>query len=335
MAAAADVAFYYPGWMWQDAGWVKSLALFFDQIALLVPDYMRGRPRLVDPAIAAGLEDAGLLRVLSPEALVDKEATEALAAAMVDLLAGGALDDLPDSGPFQELSWSRLGANGDPGLSEMLFEELTKRGLARDSEDGASVPLHPVVRGLVLVLLSQILRSAGPRLGLDLSPITDRADVHAALSQLLALPKPAPGTGQVVSFDLEVVGPDLEPVRLDEVLAFRAEHGSEFRAYARGLRRTVQELAGMPIEDQQALLEDRREEIREQAEALRRGPLRTLGAVAGVGLGLAGGTASAVAGDLVGGVLSAAAAAAGLTTAGAAPPMTPYSYLFAIRREFA
>jgi hypothetical protein len=33
---------------------VKSLALFFDEIALLVPDYMRDRPQLLDPAIVAG-----------------------------------------------------------------------------------------------------------------------------------------------------------------------------------------------------------------------------------------------------------------------------------------
>jgi hypothetical protein len=29
-------AFYYPGVIWHDASWVKSLALFFDEIALLV-----------------------------------------------------------------------------------------------------------------------------------------------------------------------------------------------------------------------------------------------------------------------------------------------------------
>jgi hypothetical protein len=334
-ASEPDVAFYYPGWLWEDPGWVKSLALFFDEVALLVPDYMRERPHFVDPAIATGLEEAGLLRVLSPETLVDREATEALATAMVDVLADGALDDLPDSGPFQELSWSRLGGYGDPGLAEMIFDELRKRKLARQSEDGVSVPLHPVARSLVLVLLAQILRSAGPRLGVDLSPITDRADVHAALSQLLTLPKAAPGPGQVVSFDLELVGPNLEPVPLDEVLAFRAEHGSEFRAYARGLRRTVRDLATVPREEHQALLDDRREEIREQAEALRRGPLRTLGATAGVALGLAGGTASAMAGDPLGGLLSAAAAATGVATALGAPTITSYSYLFAIGRQFA
>ena len=33
-----ETAFYYPGVIWRSADWVKSLALFFDKIALLVPD---------------------------------------------------------------------------------------------------------------------------------------------------------------------------------------------------------------------------------------------------------------------------------------------------------
>src|SRR5437899_2980536 len=38
-----EAAYYYPEWHWRsdDHGWVKSLLLFFDEIALLVPDYKR------------------------------------------------------------------------------------------------------------------------------------------------------------------------------------------------------------------------------------------------------------------------------------------------------
>ncbi len=56
MSDHQHVAFYYPGVIRRDPNWVKSLALFFDEIALLVPDYMRDRPQLLDPAIVAGLE---------------------------------------------------------------------------------------------------------------------------------------------------------------------------------------------------------------------------------------------------------------------------------------
>jgi hypothetical protein len=96
-----------------------------------------------------------LLQVFEPETFVDKEASEKLADAMSEVIASGALDDLADSGTaFAELSYSRLGGYGDPGLAKMIHEELKARGLARDTEDGVSIPLHPAVRSLVLVLLA-------------------------------------------------------------------------------------------------------------------------------------------------------------------------------------
>jgi hypothetical protein len=83
-----------------------------------------------------------------------------------------------------------------------------------------SIPLQPAVRSLVLVLLAQILRPYGARMGLDLSPVTDRPNVVTALTELLSLPD-APSTGSVVSFDMATVGVDFAPVPIDEVLDFR------------------------------------------------------------------------------------------------------------------
>jgi hypothetical protein len=329
-----DSAFYYPGVIWRDAGWVKSLALFFDEVSLLVPDYMRDRPLALDPAIAEPLQSAGLLRILSPENLVGKDASERLATAITDVIASGALDDLPRGGRFEELSWSRMGGLGDPGLAEMVFDELDKRGLARPSEDGASIPMHGMVRSLYLVLLTQILREAGPSMGLELSPATDRPEVQAGLVELLKLPAPSVGAGQVVTVDLEVVGPDLEAVPLDEVLEFRAAHGDEYRAYARRLREIVNHLSATPDDEYERILDERREEIREAGEALRRGPLKLLGSVAGIGLGIAGGVTTAITGDILTGALGAGAAASGITTL-PRRTTTAYSYLFAMRRQFA
>jgi hypothetical protein len=332
VSARTDTAFYYPGVIWHNASWVKSLALFFDDVALLVPDYMRERPLALDPAIAEPLQDAGLLRILSPERLVGQDATEMLATAMTDVIASGALDDLPRHGRFEELSWSRMGGAADPELARMIYEELQKRGLARPSEDGASIPMHGMVRSLYLVLLAQILREAGPSLGAELSPATDRPQIQQALVELLNLPAAEPGAGTVVSLDLQVVGPDLDPVPLDDVLAFRAEHGDEYRAYARRLRDVVHVLATTPAEEHDRVLADRREEVREAGDALRRGPLKTLGGVAGIGLGIAGGVISALTGNVLAGALGAGAAASGAATL-SGQPTTPYSYLFAMRRE--
>ena len=135
-AKLRELAFYYPNPMWSYGDWIKNLVLFFDGIALLVPKYMRRRPEEIDPAIVAGLKQHGLLEIIEPEKAVDKTATEKLAMAMTDVITSGALDDLAEEQTaFAELSMSRLGYYGDEGLYKMIFEELKKRGPARDSED--------------------------------------------------------------------------------------------------------------------------------------------------------------------------------------------------------
>jgi hypothetical protein len=127
-----EFAFYYPNPMWYHGDWMKSLILFFDGIALLVPSYMKRRPEEIDPAIVAGLKKYNLLKIIEPEKAVDRIATKKLATAMTDIIASGSLDSLAKPGSeFHELSMSRLGYYGDESLAKMIFEELKKRGLAR------------------------------------------------------------------------------------------------------------------------------------------------------------------------------------------------------------
>lgn len=49
--APTEIAYYYPEpyWLSDEGGWVKSLLLFFDEIAILLPSYMRGRHIRADP----------------------------------------------------------------------------------------------------------------------------------------------------------------------------------------------------------------------------------------------------------------------------------------------
>ncbi len=239
----ADVAFYYPGPVWHSGEWIKNLLLFFDGIALLVPDYLRDKPRRVDPVVAEPLIDAGLLHVLEPETILDKDATRRLADAFVPILESGALDQLSrDGSKFHELSYSRLGGFGDQALANDMLERLRAKGLARATEDGVSIPMYPTVRVLVLVLLSQILRPYGPKFGLDLWPTTDRPKIVDGLVELLSLPT-LPSKGAVVAFDLETVGVDLSRVPMDEVLGFRSEYGKEYVTYARTLRTLLRDLS--------------------------------------------------------------------------------------------
>src|SRR5207253_1019909 len=121
----------------------------------LVPTYMRDRPSVLEPEMAIPLTSEGLLHILEPETLVDRQATEQLATALTDIITSGALDTLTkERTKFQELSWSRLGGYGDESLAQMILDELKKRNLAEDTKDGVSIPMHPMVRSLVLVLLA-------------------------------------------------------------------------------------------------------------------------------------------------------------------------------------
>jgi len=333
-SALPEIAYYYPEPYWglHEADWLKTLLLFFDEIAILLPRYMRGRPEEADPALAGPMAERGLLRVLEPETFVDEEVTQALATAMVELITVGAFDDLPRSGRYAELSRTRLGWDADIELAQMLVDELQTRGLARPTEDGVSVPLHPTVRTTILVLLAQLLRGAGRRAQMDLHPVTDSGWAVDALVDTLSSPG-LPSAGQVISLDLQEVAVDISSVPLDDVLAFRTDHGLEYRAYMRRLREFLAQLASIDDEvDRARALADRKEELEDEAERLRRsarGAIRR--PLAGFALGIAGSAWTAATQDPLGGAL----AIAGFLVAGLpnSQDRTAYSYIFAAERS--
>lgn len=291
-----EVAYYYPNatWRFGSSGFIKNLLLFFDGVGLLLPEHLRDKPFAQDPDLAPALRDHGLLHLLTPEEIIDKAITERLAESVSEILVTGALDHLArDGSAFHELSYSRLGAYGDVGLAQMLYEELARRGLARPTSDGYSIPMHPIARSLILVLLAQILRANGDKVGLALSPVTDRPDVLGALQQLLSIPS-IPTAGHVVAFDLESVGVDLSNVPVDRVFTFRERFGEEHKRYARDVRAFVRILGVLSCEERAEAYTDRREELQFRAKELTREQesywrkpatffLSLLGAMAGLG----------------------------------------------------
>jgi hypothetical protein len=62
----------------------------------------------------------------------------------------------------------------------------------------------------------------------------------------------------------------------------------EYKAHARRLREFVHYLSTSAAEEHEQVLDDRRAEIRDAGDELRRGPLKMLGSAAGIGLGIAG-----------------------------------------------
>jgi len=332
-----DVAYYYPApyWSWREGGWVKSLLLFFDQVSILLPRYMYGRHEWADPTLVIPLEERGLLQVLDPDDWVDQEMTEQLAQVMVELLPNGALDDLAEEQPLHELSNSRLGFSADVELAGMLVEELAARDLARPSEDGVSVPLHPTVRTTILAVLGQLARPAGARRNLSIHPATNDPHAMGGLIRTLAREQ-MPSAGRVINLDLNQVSFDLDPVPLDELLEFRLEHGDSHKAYMRSLRGFMSELAEVDdVGDRERVLRERLQEIDDAAHDLRRVTRRSLGKTAGgFSLGLAGAAWSVASGDILGALLGAAGVTLGLVPERRGPA-TAYSYLFASQRRFA
>lgn len=334
MAEPSETAYYYPEpyWLMRDASWVKTLLLFFDDVAILLPDYMVGRHSAADPSLVEPLEDKGLLRILHPEWFVDAELTEKMTEAVVELITGGAFDDLPRDEPFAELSMSRMGYNAAEGLAAMVFEELEKRDLARSSEDGVSVPMHWRIRAVYLLLLAQLARDAGRRHGLDLHPATNTDGAAAVLGSFFNL-KPMPSRGHVVSLDLETVSIDLDLVPLDEVLSFRGENADSYRKYMTELRSFALQLSLADDVDAQRLLADRRAAIEAEARELTsrvRKAFKSHKKVSGFGLGLAGAAWSLVTLNPIPAVLAGLGAVAGMTPDKEVG--TVYSYLFQAHR---
>lgn len=114
-------------------------------------------------------------------------------------------------------------------------DELQAKGLARPSEDGVSIPLHPTVRTTILVILGQLSRIAGKKRGMAIHPITNHFPAVADLVKTLSM-EPMPSRHNVIQLDLEPVAFDLASIPLDDVLQFRAEHRAAHHAYMRNLR---------------------------------------------------------------------------------------------------
>ena len=332
-----DVAYYYPAPYWggYDSGWVKSLLLFFDQLAILLPGYMYGRHAAADPSMVIPLEERGLLQVLEPNDWIDKETAERLAEVIVELLTNGAFDDLPqDDVRFQELSQSRMGYGVDMGLADMLVEELQAKGLAHPSEDGASIPLHPTVRTTILVILAQLSRAAGARKDLNIHPATNNPQAIRDLIQTLSR-DPMPSADNVVTLAVEPVSFDLTLIPLDDILEFREEHRASYRLYVRDLHRFMAELAVIEdAYDRERLLVERRQEIADAAHDLQRSTRRWLGRnLATFSIGLAGAAWDLIRGDPVGFALDVGDLVSDIVP-GRSAPITAYSYIFEVRQQF-
>ena len=330
-----DTAYYFPApyWSYLEQGWVKSLLLFFDDVAILLPRYMYGRHTSADPELAGPLEERGLLKVLRPSDWIDDDMAHELATAMVDALTNGAFDDLEPAQHYQPLSMSRMGYSADVELAEFLVTELRERDLARPSQDGVSVPLHPTVRHAILVLLAQMSRKAGAKRGIAVHP-TSSPEFGGRMVETLS-GDPLSSRAEVFASDLAQVALNLESVPLDDVLQFRAEHCDAYQAYRRDLLGFMADWANTSDgTERAAMFAERAEKVSDASHGLQHTAKGAFGRLPSWSLGLVGGVWSAAQTDLAGALISAIGTVVGVARERrAASTASVYSYLFEARRE--
>jgi hypothetical protein len=265
-----EIAYYYPEPVWEigdhESNWIKNLILFFDGIGLLIPPQVHDKLFSRDPSLVYGLSDYKLLHLFDPKDLVNTSATQALADAISPLVESGAFDHLRNNDGFDHLSYSRLGYYASEEIFQQLYGQFLERGLAGESVDGGfSFPVSATLRSLILVLWAQLLRAPGKQLGFDFHPVTNNPRVQRGLRSFLSLPM-SPSSGHVVSLDLQTVGVNLTTVAIDDVLAFKEDHGKQYRAYRRNVHDLLRQIRqSQDEEESRQILEDRIEQLKDMA----------------------------------------------------------------------
>ena len=336
-----DVAFYYPGQYWCNTDWAKNVICFFDGIAMLIPEYMEDQLGFDDYPIITSLKDHDLFHVIRPEKAIDEDATKTLAEALVDIIASGRLDHLTKASDknarqsdFGSLSMSRLGYYGDADLADFVFEELKSRGLAEDSKDGVSIPMHRTIRALILVLLAQILRPKGESMGLKLSPTTDQVRLVNALNEILKQDSSSVSEGDIVSFDMAMVGADLSIVPIDEILDFRKQNYCQHRDYIQSVREFALELSCLPLREREVKFEQRQEKLEDLSAELKKIYHASWKKPITFSIGIAAAAAAALdSHPAIIGTLTALTTAAGLLP-GKTEEIGVYSYLISAKQRF-
>jgi hypothetical protein len=244
------VAYHYPSGQPAPAAGLLGALLFFDGVALVARDLADDLDTLVDPAVGAALQDAGLLRVLTPKLLVDEQTAAALIAALRAPAVLAALDRVgrEDVFYFGRRVFSTL--NGPEPSIEMMemrndvFAAAGAGATVREHGREPTVPVHARVWAPLLSVLPQILRRGGSGQGVQLHPLSQDSRAAVALDRVLGLAG-MPSVDRRTAVELLPVAVEPSGVPLPEVLQFRVEHGERYRGFARRLRAAVTDADGV------------------------------------------------------------------------------------------
>lgn len=316
----------------EDVALLKGMLLFFDDLAVFSSPQHGSRLSAIDPRLAAPLTERGLLHFVDPRVMLASH-TEAIVRAA---LARAAME--------QEEHWVAAAAAGDwhlevPRLQERfpgrqlvasnecpptrttdsleLFKLLAQEGsLFSDEstdEDWFAIPGNASV---VNSILAQVVRATAMQQGVSVEPVATRRDEARVFSAILDGAVENVGASNVVTSDLSAVTLNFCHVGLDDLLAFRRRHGSEFRAHLLALHALV----ASGVRDRNAAIVD---EAHRLCELQRRRWNNIEGTVS---LGVVGAAWALASGDLLGALIGGTAAGAPLLP-GHPTPVSAHTYL--------
>jgi len=209
------------------------------------------------------------------------------------------------------------------------WKEFTER-YNQGKQRFGDVPSHPRLFAVAIAALFKAVSRGVTEFAIQ--PVIDDEDAASYVAAVLG--SHDNGRAKIITDDLRHVGIDLQAVALDEVLDFRRQHGAEYRAYSRDVRRFVLELSLLSEVGKASALADRRAELDDRAEELRRVARSAFKRQAvSFGFGLAGAAWTLVHGDPWGGIFAAGAAAGGLTRADPEPIGAAYTYILRAKTE--
>jgi hypothetical protein len=276
MTQLRELALYHPLAMKTNGSWFKSLLPFFDGIVLIRRSPSDQLGCLVDSDEVGELIERELVEVFDVGALTEATVAAAMRDALADGVTRNVLDDIGGDETFyygQRIYWTLNGPEPSIDMMDMRNELMQQVGVGaavrEPGIEGPKVSVHARVWAPVLTLAPHVLRKGGFARGLDLQPVTDRQLSAVALRRVLEL-EGMPTAGSSVALELEPVVLDLRDVPIDEVVAFRDEHGESFRAYARALREVVRECGALEPPARDSRLAEHRERLADEAHALRR-----------------------------------------------------------------
>jgi hypothetical protein len=319
---------YYGDFIWDEelTGWIKSLLLFFDGIALALSPEMADQLIEANPVLAQPLAELGLLRNYEPDSWLRPNEY------MLERYgyAFRRVDEI-----FEHARQTQNAADSQ-AIGQIFFDdENLHRDLIRlaDSLDSAKQKYGDTAsqkRALVGGVKSRLLHWNITDVAIQ--PVIDDEDAASYVAAVIGSYNT--GRANIVVGDLAQVGIDLSTVPLDEVLDFRRQYGSEYQRYSSDVRRFTLELSLVDQASRYSAITERRAELEDRAEQLRKiGRTAFARQTIGFGFGLAGAAWTLAHGDPWGASFAAGAAAAGLSRQDPGSIGAGYTYILRAKTE--